>query len=703
MFKDPEAFVTRIDDILSEQKLVEGDLIELVDGRILRRDYIPVIIEKEYRGHMWTYDDVTLEKNTEKVLQNKEEKYRSIIANMNLGLMEVDLDDNILFANQSFCKMSGYELEEIIGKKASDLFLSPRTKGSIEGINDKRRQGISDAYQLPLKNKKNEDKWWLISGAPLKNDEGKIIGSIGIHLDITHQKEIEKELIEAKLKAEESAKTKEEFLANMSHEIRTPMNVILGMSNQLYKTELNKQQNFYVNTINGAADNLLVIINDILDISKIEAGKLKLEAITFNIRDVIKRSITVLSLKAEEKGLELKMQIDKSIASVLVGDPYRLNQIMLNLISNAVKFTEKGSVEVFCKAKIYNDKYQQLSITVKDTGIGMDEVYQSKLFQKFLQEENSTSRKYGGTGLGLSITKQLVDLMNGEIKVESKKNKGTTIELLIPFPIGKPEDLESENPAKVDSRILNGKRILLVEDNHMNRLLAIEILKYYGAEIDEAINGKIATELISENKYDVVLMDLSMPIMDGYEATSIIRNKLKSATPIIALTANAIKGENKKCLEAGMNDYISKPFDETSLVQTIGKWMGQKISINELPKQITALENELFSLKKIREISKGNENFVQKIVQTFSEQMQISLIEMRNAIAANDYDLLYLHAHKSKTNVDTMCIDSLRNEIRTLEKMASDKVINQETKRIFKKVETVMAQVLTQLSAQFYH
>ena len=194
-----------------------------------------------------------------------------------------------------------------------------------------------------------------------------------------------------------------------------------------------------------------------------------------------------------------------------------------------------------------------------------------------------------------------------------------------------------------------------------------------------------------------------MPIMDGYEATSIIRNKLKSATPIIALTANAIKGENKKCLEAGMNDYISKPFDETSLVQTIGKWMGQKISINELPKQITALENELFSLKKIREISKGNENFVQKIVQTFSEQMQISLIEMRNAIAANDYDLLYLHAHKSKTNVDTMCIDSLRNEIRTLEKMASDKVINQETKRIFKKVETVMAQVLTQLSAQFYH
>ena len=700
MFKDPEAFVTRIDDILSEQKLVEGDLIELVDGRILRRDYIPVIIEKEYRGHMWTYDDVTLEKNTEKVLQNKEEKYRSIITNMNLGLMEVDLDDNILFANQSFCKMSGYELEEIIGKKASDLFLSPRTKGSIEGINDKRRQGISDAYQLPLKNKKNEDKWWLISGAPLKNDEGKIIGSIGIHLDITHQKEIEKELIEAKLKAEESAKTKEEFLANMSHEIRTPMNVILGMSNQLYKTELNKQQNFYVNTINGAADNLLVIINDILDISKIEAGKLKLEAITFNIRDVIKRSITVLSLKAEEKGLELKMQIDKSIASVLVGDPYRLNQIMLNLISNAVKFTEKGSVEVFCKAKIYNDKYQQLSITVKDTGIGMDEVYQSKLFQKFLQEENSTSRKYGGTGLGLSITKQLVDLMNGEIKVESKKNKGTTIELLIPFPIGKPEDLESENPAKVDSRILNGKRILLVEDNHMNRLLAIEILKYYGAEIDEAINGKIATELISENKYDVVLMDLSMPIMDGYEATSIIRNKLKSATPIIALTANAIKGENKKCLEAGMNDYISKPFDETSLVQTIGKWMGQKISINELPKQITALENELFSLKKIREISKGNENFVQKIVQTFSEQMQISLIEMRNAIAANDYDLLYLHAHKSKTNVDTMCIDSLRNEIRTLEKMASDKVINQETKRIFKKVETVMAQVLTQLSAQ---
>jgi len=697
--KNPKQFLDRVDFLLKERKLVEGDLLELVNGKILRRDFIPVIIDNEFRGNMWTYYDVTIEKTSEKILLNKEEKYRSIISNINLGLMEVDLEETILFVNQSFCKMSGYEMDEILGKKASDLFLSPRTKGSIKGINDKRRQGISDAYQLPLKNKNNEDKWWLVSGAPLKNNDGEIIGSIGIHLDVTLQKEIENDLVEAKLKAEESAKTKEEFLANMSHEMRTPMNVIIGMSNQLHKTELNRQQNFYVNTINVAADNLLVIINDILDISKIDAGKLNLETIAFNVRELVKRSVTVLSLKAEEKGLELKFDIDESIEPVLIGDPYRLNQIMLNLLSNAVKFTEKGSVEIYCCAISSNDNKQQLSITVKDTGIGMDEEFKSKIFQKFLQEENSTSRKYGGTGLGLSITKQLVDLMGGEIKVKSKKNKGTSIEMLIPFSIGNVEDLEPENNTVIDSEVLNGKRILLVEDNDMNRILAIEILKYYGAEIEEAVNGKVATELMREKKYDVVLMDLSMPLMDGYQATYIVRNELKLTTPIIALTANAIKGENKKCLKAGMNDYISKPFNEANLVQTIAKWIGINVELVEKSTEFKAQETALFSLKMIRDIANGNEAFVKKVIRTFIDQMKVSLNEMQVAITNNDFDLLYLHSHKSKTNIDTLLIDSLKAEIRTLEKMASDKMINEETKRIFNKVETTMALVLEKLNA----
>lgn len=386
-----------------------------------------VVIERnEHRQPLriaGTHTDITNRKQAEQSLLINEEKYRSIIANMNLGLLEVNMDEVIQFANNSFCEMSGYSPEELIGKKAADLFVRGDNAEIAETKNELRKEGISDAYEIGVTNKKGEQKWWLISGAPRYDDLDNLVGSIGIHLDITAQKKLELELLDARESAEQSAAAKEIFLANMSHEIRTPMNAIIGMGRQLHRTPLDDQQEFYLETINKAAEHLLVLINDILDISKIEAGKLNLEHIGFRPDEVIDHCIQVMEHKAEEKGLKLLKENSPEKSTIFIGDPYRLTQILLNLLSNAIKFTEEGKVTISCLLQPVINNRQLIILSVKDTGIGMDGDFLSTIFRKFTQEEQSTARKYGGTGLGMSISKQLTELMNGQIEVSSKKEK----------------------------------------------------------------------------------------------------------------------------------------------------------------------------------------------------------------------------------------------------------------------------------------
>ena len=522
-----------------------------------------------------THTDITERKLVEQALRINEEKYRNIIANMNLGLIEVDNQDRIQYANNSFCDMSGYPLDELVGKNATLLFASGNSRNLIDQKNEIRREGISDAYEIAVKNKKGEQKWWLISGAPRYNDKGYLIGSIGIHLDITQQKELELELIKARELAEQSARSKDIFLANMSHEIRTPLNAILGMGRQLQKTSLNEQQKFFIDTINSSGEHLLVVINDILDISKIQAGKLHIENIGFRLNEVGDRVLQVMTHKAEEKGIAFSCLADKTTHPVLIGDPYRLNQVLLNLISNAIKFTEKGTVGVKCEVLEDAPGFQRIGFTVTDTGIGMDKEFASRLFQNFSQEDRSTARKYGGTGLGMAISKQLVDLMGGSIHVTSEKGKGTAVHFSIPFKKGTEKDIISNSEGIFDAGLLLNKRILLVEDNEMNRLVASTILESYGLILTEVVNGKEALETLSREPYDLVLMDVQMPVMDGLEATRTIRKEISRELPVIALTANAIKGENDTCFNAGMNDYISKPFKEEDLIATMLKWLTQ--------------------------------------------------------------------------------------------------------------------------------
>jgi PAS domain S-box-containing protein len=671
------------------------------DGRIVSLSYVPIRFDDKSINHLWIFKDRTIERNAEKTLRLREERYRNIIANMNLGLLEVDLEERILSTNKSFCEMSGYLEGELIGAKASELFIQDNlTKEEHKAILERRTNLQSDAYQLKVKNKFKQPRWWLVSGAPLLNDQGEVIGSIGIHLDITSQKETESELIVARDSARESSKAKESFLANMSHEIRTPMNAILGMSKQLSKTKLNKEQAFFNSTIVTAADNLLVILNDILDISKIEAGKLSVEHIPFNLKDLVTKLYNLMEMKAKEKALRINLHFDIDLPNNLIGDPYRLNQILYNLVGNAIKFTDKGHINIKCKLVEDAVDKCRVDISVKDTGIGMDENFATHLFEKFSQEDLSITRRFGGTGLGLSISKQLSELMGGGISLQSKKGEGSTFTLHLPFMKSDAESTQLEETTTVLSPIaLLGKRILLAEDNELNRIVAVTTLQSFGAEVIESENGLRAIDLLkSRAHFDIVLMDLSMPEMDGLMATRTIRQELKMNIPIIALTANAILGEKQKCLNEGMDDYISKPFEELDLVRMILKYTNENSGIENnvtaalvsntnddeavsLPRgmftpadePVLANASPSYSYARLEKMGNGNKELVRKIREVFLKQMPSSLSELELAVRQRDYDQVYMVAHRSKSSLVSFSAEEAKELANRMEVIAKEK------------------------------
>ncbi|GAB3869867.1 hypothetical protein GCM10028824_17620 [Hymenobacter segetis] len=573
--KKPHQYVARIAALLRRRQPATGDIIPLRDGRTLQRAFTPIFDGPRYIGHLWKYEDITARIKAEEDLKRREEKYRGIIENMSLGLVEADLNDHLLYANQSFCDMTGYCTDELAGQRLSPLLLTGPDLELVESKLRTREHGISDSYEIVVTTKAGERKWLLVSGAPLYDEHQRHIGSIGIYLDVTIQKHLETSLREAKVQAESSTRAKQDFLANMSHEIRTPMNAILGMSQLLAKTPLAAPQASYLHAITASAENLLVIINDILDLSKIDAGQLAIEHIGFSPGSVCAQVKKTLQYKAEEKGLTFIANLDPAMPEVALGDPFRLIQVLLNLVGNAVKFTEQGTVSIRCQRLNHSNPDEALAeFTVEDTGIGIEAEYLSHIFDDFSQEDSTVTRQFGGTGLGLGISKKLVRLLGGELRIESRKNHGTISRFTLRLPVGTAHHLSTKDPGDLDGlqQELHGKHILLVEDNLFNRMLANSFLTNAGMSVTEAPNGQAAVDMARTQVFDLILMDVQMPIKNGYEATRILRQEMGLTVPIIALTANAITGERAKCLAAGMNDYLTKPFQEVSLLKMVYDW-----------------------------------------------------------------------------------------------------------------------------------
>jgi len=670
-----------------------------------------VLIERTPDGRprkiIGTHTDISHIKRTKLELEQRVQQFQSLSANIPGVIFEYEFRED---GTEGYRYISP-AIEKIFGIDPANFhslssYMRPDDAAHLRQLKNESRNTLCPLYTESRLIVPEKGTYWcaVSSSFSYYSNKGASVYT-GILIDITAQKTLEKELIVAREQAEQFAKSKDNFLANMSHEIRTPMNAVLGMAGQLAKTHLDEKQRFYLDTIYSASENLLVILNDILDLTKIKAGKLGLEKIGFQPIDVFNRAIQVMMHKAEEKGLLLRISFcDTTLSKVLIGDPYRLNQILLNLLSNAIKFTSAGNVDLFCKVLADDPDTQKLVIEVADTGMGMDEDFIHTLFDKFTQEYDSVTRQFGGTGLGMSICKELITLMGGEIQVSSRKGIGTKVSLLIDLQKGKETDLSSRDNTPVNTENLKNKKILVVDDNDMNRLVATTILENYGTIIYEAANGKEAIDLLRREPVDIVLMDIQMPVMSGLEATQLIRREIDQHLPIIALTANAIRGESDKCMAAGMNDYLSKPFEEKTFIKKISDWLIRRANHPTpatTPEHSTSTEElqtpPLYDFHRLVEISNGNDIFIKKMTQLFITQAPATIAELKAASAANDYQTIFQKAHFLKPILHNFSIDSMHDTIRELESLALTARPSKRIDEIVQTLSNVIADVITNM------
>ena len=461
----------------------------------------------------------------------------------------------------------------------------------------------------------------------------------------------------------EASKIQEQFVANISHEIRTPMNAILGFTGLLQKTNLDKNQHEYVRSIRSSSDNLLTIINDILDLSRIESGMMHIEKLPFNLTELVDSLATMMNVKAKDRNLYLHTEVTDSIPEILKGDAVRLTQILINLLSNALKFTHEGGVSIKVEAVEKKDEIVFIRFIISDTGIGIDPAKQKTIFERFHQAQPETTRRYGGTGLGLSIVKQLVEIQNGTISVVSEPGKGSVFTVMLPYQIASKSETASSLPASVlvAEPLLREIKILLAEDNQMNQKLIQHLLEQWKIDFEIVNNGVEAVETLRQkaNDYNLVLMDIQMPEMDGYTATEKIRYDLHLDIPIIAMTAHALAGEKEKCLGAGMDDYISKPLNEEQLYKLINKY-AQSSNLTS--------NGSVIDLEYLRSLSKGDSAFEKNMIKSFSIQMPKELNELKMAIDQKNYKKIGSIAHNMKSTVSYMGLKQLTPLLQQIER-----------------------------------
>ncbi|WP_262152432.1 hybrid sensor histidine kinase/response regulator [Chryseobacterium foetidum] len=489
---------------------------------------------------------------------------------------------------------------------------------------------------------------------------------VGYHIlrQFKRQRLLIQELDVAQKKALVAAQTKENFLANMSHEIRTPLSGILGFTNLLQKRPLDDTSKEFVSSIQRSGENLMAIINDILDLSKIEAGMMRITKGIFSINGLVNSVETFFVERAKEKGLTISSKIDSSIPDTLNGDATRLTQILVNLIGNAIKFTHQGNINIEIYNKQQTENEVVVGFKVSDTGIGIDKEKLIEVFERFNQGEDSTTRNYGGTGLGLSIVKSLIQLQNGDIEVISEQGKGTTFHFYIPYAIAK----EQLNVVpKVDTDYFKDKtnaslKVLIVDDNTINQSLMKHLLSQWNIDFETANNGLEAVEFLRNNDCDLVLMDIQMPQMDGYVATQTIREELKLNTPIIAMTAHALAGERERCMSRGMNEYISKPIKEEELFKLISNFGLKENKKTETKTAEVTSNYEFIDLTYLKSISNEDKDFERTVTQQFLDKVPTHLQELKLAYDNKDFKLLKLRAHDLKSSVAIMGLLPLLEE-----------------------------------------
>ncbi|HQS22976.1 MAG TPA: ATP-binding protein [Sediminibacterium sp.] len=702
-------FIQRTNEILSERQPVLNDGVELNNGIYLERDYTPILEGEIYRGHIWYYKNATEKKLVEIKLEKIKKAYGELFNHLPNDIAVLNPDYADLFLNPiavKDAKLRQYILEWMINpnkslKKNSFDSNTNRYQELFTQVIQNKIEGTIEEKQI---NDNGEIRYYLRNIKPILDEAGKLNMIIGLNTDITERVKTEEDLKKAKLLTEEISKAKELFLANISHEIRTPLNGILGVVNLIKKTPLSQQQNKMALMIDEAANNLLVIVNDILNLEKISSGDITFEEIPFSIDDLISSTVESFQYKAEEKKLLLKFENGLEKKDLLLGDPYRISQILNNLIGNAIKFSDKGMVSVTLSSISETENLLWYKISIKDTGIGIEANQIEQIFEPFKQADSSITRRYGGTGLGLGICKKLIENMGGRIAVESIPKKGSTFSCILP--IKKNIKVPSPIIFKPNYEKLKGCRILIAEDVEMNQFITRTLLEEKGVYISIATNGKETIEKVTNYQYDLILMDISMPDIDGIQATSIIRSMQdpnKKNIPIIAMTANAFKKDETRYRTIGMNGYLSKPFHETQLLTTIIEVLDnthfiiqdEQIEINNL------LNEKLYNEELIMGMGKGKPEFIQKMVGLFLKTMPTDIEQLTKSASEDDWKKVEKTAHRMKSALRGMGIKAAANKVKLIEEMASTGKLDQYIHSHIKELNETIRKVLSQLNEDY--
>ena len=626
---------------------------------------------------------ITSLKENQEELRQSNERYELATKATNDAIWDWNLLTGKVYRSaEGFHKVFGFDKESPIDKKANwSDYVHPDDTDRIAKLLEKIIGSVDQnnfSFEYGFLAHTGDYKYINDRGLIVRDKNGKAIRIIGAASNITKRKEIKNELIQAKEQAEELTGFKDQFLAHMSHEIRTPLNGIIGFTKILLRNKTTKEQKHQLNAIKTSSDILLVVVNDILDLAKIEAGKMILEKTALKLRDLVTSVLSSFKLRLKEKEQVLETKFDEDIPKWLVGDTVRINQILLNLIGNAIKFTPiGGSISIHTKLFQQDEEKVILKINISDTGIGIPPDKIKNIFDPFTQSSNNTARIYGGSGLGLNIVKQLIDLMHGSIAVKSQMSIGSEFTLTLPLMKAEKKTIRTEKINATEDTLasIGPLNILIVDDIRINQFLAQTILRDFGFKSDIAENGKIAIKLLKENNYDLILMDLQMPEMNGWDATKYIRSKMKapkSRIPIIALTADVTEKNADNCIEAGMDAYVSKPINEKDLLHKIIRLVKKKTS-KDIKKQEE--KSKICNLDYLKSHAPNNPKFVAEMLQLILKQTPLIIEELHKCLATSNWEGIQGNAHKIKPTLDLIGLPAeLTILVKHLEEYASERI-----------------------------
>lgn len=688
----PVPFALRMQELINQKKPHIGWEIAFRDGQFRELSYIPIFEEGAFRGSIWEVIDVTKHHLLQEEVRRNEEKFRVVLDNLNAALCETDLDGNITRVYEGFCRMSQLAEEQLIGRNLIDLFVPEEKRAYARMLRQRRLENnMPLLYEMEIVVPSGERRWVLASAANIHDREQATTGSMSIYMDITPQKRLQRALEQARESAEQARRNQKEFLANISHEIRNPLTAIIGMAHLLENTELTAEQREYVGILKLSSDFLLELVGNLLDLSKIEAGKLEVQQREFNPVALVRSLLDTFRLKMGQRPVTLTMDIDASLSNWLIGDDLLLKQILLNLLSNAEKFTAEGEIAIKVKPNEEKDGKLWISFRVCDTGIGIEQEQWSAVFEEYRQATRSGGERSNGTGLGLAIVKQLVELQGGRIAVEAIPLYRTCFSFALPF-TDTGRSIDQRRPSAAHpSRPLPNVRfeeayVLVVEDNIMNRKYISGLLHRAGLHFQLAANGQDALHLLQHRQFDLILMDLRMPGLDGFELATQVRadeNQPNAATPIVAVTASAVDDTADQARMAGINDILSKPYTPEQLIRVLQKFLNEdETAFMETPNTNGYQFQPALDIKFLNALYENNLGYASDLFEVFVRTIQEEMGKIKKLLEDKDWEAMGFQVHKLKPNFSMVGLTGIAAKMQTLENYLKSNQLEQHLPEI---------------------